>query len=293
MTSPILSGSRHLADVNACDLWTDQAIVAHGQSEEPRMISDSKQEQVYKRRIAAESESPEALNTTIMSETAEQLTNQLRKGLGNLPQWKTETTRECLDNGDTQWSITIKYHKMAYEYHKLRLLARTVHRMCKKQIGKHPSITEGMIKKWLAEDDWTDAQVRTEYQRQFDEAQLKKRNAKKLLCEMRRNYGDCHLVVDTHVRKWMKQGLGEGEIKRKYQQCIGEAPLANRAAALRCRLKDEVPGNFVVSDVELLKKCRDNPDDNAIVDAYWFEFAAAEEEAKGEDGVQEETLQEN
>jgi len=292
VTSPLLSGSRHLADVSACDLWTDQAIVAHGQSEQPRMISHSKQEQVYKRRIAAESEPPEALHSTIMSDTAEQLTNQLRQDFGDLPQWKTASTRQYMDNGGTEWSITIKYHKMAYEYHKLRLLARTVHRMCKTQIGKHPSITEGMIKKWLAEDDWTDAQVRMEYKRQFDEAQLKKRDAKKLLCEMRRDYGDCHLVGDMHVRKWMKQDLREDQIRRNYERYMREAPLANRVEALRYRLEDEVPGKFVVSDAELLKRCRDNPKDDAIVDAYWYEFAATEEEAKGEDDAQEEALQE-
>ena len=212
--SPLLSGSRHLADVNACDLWIDQTIVAHGQSEEPRMISHSKQEQVYKRRIAAESEPPEALHSKIMSDKAEQLTNQLRQDLGNLPQWETTSTREYLDNGDTEWSITIKYHEMVHENIKSRSLARTVHRMCKRQIGKHPSITEDMIKKWLAEDDWTDARVRAEYQRQFDDAQLPKRNANKLLCEMRRDYGDCHWVSDTHVRKWMKRGLTEDRMRK-------------------------------------------------------------------------------
>ncbi|KAI4647267.1 uncharacterized protein J4E79_010419 [Alternaria viburni] len=224
-----------------------------------------------------------------MSDIAEQLTNQLRQDLGNLPQWKTETTRECLDNGDTQWSITIKYHEKAYEYHKLRLLARTVHRLCKTQIGKHPDITEGMIKNWLTEDNWTDDQVRTEYQRQFDEAQLKKRHVKKLLCEMRRDYGDCHLVRDTHVREWKKQGLEEDQIRGEYQQYMSKAPLANRVAALRYRLQIEVSDKLVISNAVLQKECRDNPDDLAIVDAISVQFDTARGEAAGEDagGVQE------
>ncbi|KAI4925293.1 hypothetical protein J4E85_007171 [Alternaria conjuncta] len=224
-----------------------------------------------------------------MSDIAEQLTNQLRQDLGNLPQWKTETTRECLDNGDALWSITIKYHETAYEYHKLRLLARTVHQLCKTQIGKHPDITEGMIKNWLAEDKWTDAQVRKEYQRQFDEAQLKKRHVKKLLCEMRRDYGDCHLVRDTHVRKWKKEGLEEDQIRVKYQEYMSKAPLANRVAALRYRLQIEVSDKLVISNAVLLEKCRDNPDDLAIVDACSVQFDTARGEAAGEDagGVQE------
>ncbi|KAI4609859.1 uncharacterized protein J4E87_010976 [Alternaria ethzedia] len=224
-----------------------------------------------------------------MSDKAEQLTNQLRQDLGNLPQWETTSTRECLDNGDTQWSITIKYHKMAYEYHKLRLLARTVHRLCKTQIGKHPDITEGMIKKWLAEDGWTDAEVRTEYQRQFDEAQLQKRHVKKLLCEMRRDYGDCHLVRDTHVRKWKKEGLEEDQIRGKYQEYMSKAPLANRVAALRYRLEIEVSDKLVISNAVLLEECRGNLDDLAIVDAYSFKFDAAQKGTVGEDvgGVQE------
>ncbi|KAI4684370.1 uncharacterized protein J4E84_006359 [Alternaria hordeiaustralica] len=229
-----------------------------------------------------------------MSERAERLTTKLKKEFGSIPEWEAEFTQSCLQAGDSDWDITRKYHLTVHDYNKNRPLARVLHRMCKEEIGECQEITEEMIWKWFALDNWTDLQVKAKYRQEFDKAQPEVRRAKKLLAEMRRDLGDCHLVGDTHVREWMKHDLREDHIRRKYEDYMREARLANRAAVLRYRLEDEVPGNFAVSDAELLERCRDNPDDNALADAYSFKFDTDQGGTVGEDagGVQEDTAEE-
>ena len=229
-----------------------------------------------------------------MSDAAKALTTKLRNELGNLPPWKVATTQEYMDKGETTWLIKRKYCDQAAEYNQFRPLARSVHRQCRREIGKFPDITVDVIKGWIAEKYWDDTEVKAEYQRQFYKAHPEIRRAKKLLAELRRDLGDCHLVDEQNVLKWVKKNLTDESVEDKYRSALGRAGTFNRAAALRYRLEDEMPGNFVVSDAELLERCRDNPDDNAIADAYSFKSDADQGETVGEDvgGVQEKAAEE-
>jgi hypothetical protein len=205
-----------------------------------------------------------------MSDRAEKLTTKLRKEFGTAPVWNTTSTKTCLDQNDSEWNITRMYCLAIHDYSRYQPLARMLHRMCKKEIGKHPDITEDMIKRWLALDYKTDVQVRAEYQRLFDKARPEVRRSKKLLVEMRRDLGDCHMVGELHVLRWLENGLTEGDIKGKYKGAIERASLITRAEALRYRLEDEVRHKPAPSVPELLKRIRDNSDvdDNAIVNEH-------------------------
>ncbi|CAG5139739.1 uncharacterized protein ALTATR162_LOCUS556 [Alternaria atra] len=203
-----------------------------------------------------------------MSERAEQLTKKLRKEFGDVPPWKTASTQTRLDEGDSEWSITRRYYERAHDYDKFLPLARMLHRKLKKEIGQCPAITEYKIREWLALEYWTDTQVKIEYRLEFDKARPEVRRAKKLLVEMRRDLGDCHMVGDLKILGWIEYGLTDKHIKDKYQGFIVRANLVSRAEALQYRLGDEVSRRLNVSVPELLKHFDDNLDEDQIVEDY-------------------------
>lgn len=206
-----------------------------------------------------------------MTERAEALTKKLRKEFGNLAPWGTKMTQTCLNENLSEWNIRRLYCQGADDYSKFRTLARSVHRICKKEIGEVPDITEDQIKIWILLDYWTDDQIKVEYQRQFDKAQPNMRRAKKLLVEMRRDHGDCHMVSELRILKWIENGLDEKGVKAiedKYKGCIREAKVISRAEALQYRLQDELDHRPVASVSELRNRFRENLDDDRIVDYY-------------------------
>jgi hypothetical protein len=205
-----------------------------------------------------------------MSDRAEKLTTKLEKEFGTAPVWETTSTKICLDQSNSEWNITRMYCLAIHGYNRYQPLARMLHRACKKEIGKHPDITEDMIRRWLALDYKSDVQVRAEYQRLFDEARPEVRRSKKLLVEMRRDLGDCHMVGELHVLRWLENGLIEGDIKGKYKGAIERASLITRAEALQYRLEDEVRHKPAPSVLELLKRFRESSDvdDDAIVNEH-------------------------
>ncbi|KAI4620795.1 hypothetical protein J4E83_005156 [Alternaria metachromatica] len=225
-----------------------------------------------------------------MSDAAKALTIKLRNELGNLPPWKIATTQECMDKGETTWLIKKKYCGQAAEYNQFRPLARSVHRQCRREIGKFPDITVDVIKGWIAEKYWDDTEVKAEYQRQFYKAHPEIRRAKKLLAELRRDLGDCHLVDEQNVLKWVKKNLTDKRVEDKYRSALDRAGPLNRAEALRYRLEDEGSDELVVSNAVILEECRDNSNDTAVVDAILMKFDAGQGEDAG--GVQEEGAQE-
>ncbi|KAI4656632.1 uncharacterized protein J4E78_006522 [Alternaria triticimaculans] len=229
-----------------------------------------------------------------MSDAAKILTTKLRKELGNLPIWKVATTQECMDKGETTWLIKRKYCSQVDDYNRFRPLARSVHQQCRREIGKFPDVTVDVIKRWIDENYWDDAQVKAEYQRQFHKAHPEIRRAKKLLAELRRDLGDCHLVDEQNVLKWVKKNLTDKRVEDKYRSALDRAGPLNRAEALRYRLEDEGSDELVVSNAVILEECRDNSNDTAVVDAILMKFDVGQGQAAGEDvgGVQEEGTQE-
>jgi hypothetical protein len=203
-----------------------------------------------------------------MSDRADVLTEKLRKEFGNVPQWGVASTQMCLDHHDSTWQIKRIYCELADDYNKFRPLARTVHRACKKEIGKLPDVTEDDIKNWILLDCLTDTQIKTIYQLKFDKAEPDMRKAKKLLAAMRRDHGDCHMVGELCVLKWIKNGLDDEAIKGKHQWHIKEAKLFHRAEALRYRLQDELNRREVVSVSEIRNRCREDLNDERIFAHY-------------------------
>jgi hypothetical protein len=203
-----------------------------------------------------------------MSDRAEQLTKKLRKGFGNVPPWKTTLTQTCLDAGDSEWDIKRMYCGMADDYNKFRPLARMVHRVCKKEIGELPGITENKIVDWIMLAHLTDAQIKVEYQLRFDKARPEVRRAKKLLVEMRRDLEDCHVVGELRILRWIEKGLSEEAVKDKYKWSIEEAKPVSRAEALQYRLQDELNHRPVASIPDLQNHFREDLDDDGIVGYY-------------------------
>ena len=214
-----------------------------------------------------------------MSDAAQILTTKLRKELGNLPTWKVATTQECMDKGETTWLIKRKYCGQAADYNRFRPLARSVHRKCRREIGKFPDITVDVIKRWIDENYWDDAQVKAEYQRQFYKAHPEIRRAKKLLAEMRRNLGDCHLVDEQNVLRWVKKNLTDKRVEAKYKGALDRAGPFNRAEALQYRLQDELNYEAVASLADLRALFEGDGDghdplsDDEIVEIYRKQIA--------------------
>ncbi|KAI4942784.1 hypothetical protein J4E91_009703 [Alternaria rosae] len=203
-----------------------------------------------------------------MTGRAKRLTTKLKKEFGSIPEREAEFTQTCLQAGDSEWDVTRKYHLTVHDYNKNRPLARVLHRMCKGEIGECQEITEEMIWKWLALDTWTDLQVKAKYQQEFNKAQPEVRRAKKLLAEMRRDLGDCHMVGELKIHGYVKLNLTEKFIRTKYRGYIERAKAIRRAEALQYRLGDEVSRELNVSVSELLVHFNNNLEDDDIVDDY-------------------------
>ncbi|KAI4619933.1 hypothetical protein J4E80_004457 [Alternaria sp. BMP 0032] len=200
-----------------------------------------------------------------MSDRAERLMTKLKKEFGSIPLWETALVQTRFEAGDSEWDITRKYYQHVHDYSYYRPLARMLHRRCKKEIGEFPSITEDMVRKWILLKYWSDVEVMAEYQRQFDEAKPEERRAKKLLAEMRRDFGHCTTVNEVKILRWMEGNLTDEMVKEKYKADIEQSKLVSRAKALQYRLGDEVSRELSVSVPDLLKQFKDNLTDGDIV----------------------------
>src|SRR4051812_18373071 len=128
---------------------------------------------------------------TSLEERANQLTVQLKSEFGVMQSWTTNSTLESLKQGTTDWEITLEYNKMFQRYREYQVLVRVVLKRYREEIGECSIITVNQMGQWIDRYEHNEKELKQKYQQQYNIAQAQERKAKKLLAEIRRDYGEC------------------------------------------------------------------------------------------------------
>lgn len=232
------------------------------------MIYHSKQRDAKTLPTCLQSEVTQPLPSRTMTDRATRLLTELKKAFGINPLWDAASIQTRLERNESKWDITRMYYQNMHDYSYYRPLARLLHSRCKREIGKLPTITEEMIRRWILVDYWSDVRVLAEYQKQFDEEYPNVRRAKWILAELRRDLGHCDTVGEPKILFWVENDVAEEKMRENYKAGIEHSKVLGRAKVLQYRLGDDLSRELNVPIPDLLNHFREDLTDDEIVKHY-------------------------
>lgn len=204
---------------------------------------------------------------SLIEESAKRPIAQLRKSIGDYPNWKLADMVRFLEDGETEENLRSEYLLMYNIYNEHRPQARGLLERMREEMGKCPTITEHIVFEWMNRK-WTESDIMVEYKRKMLISRSQRLHAINLLADVTMEMGTCDNIDKRTVLRWIERGLTDDNIKAKYQWRCNQTRMAKRAEMLGQRISEELGPGLDTSWKSLSHHFEEGRTDEEIFEFY-------------------------